>query len=159
MATGAMRFAERAPRGRKEGLVTLQPRRRLVLPQSSGLSLQLSLTLQQDFPNSSITESLELARMQHYSKAIRLLKQQVDSLAGKPASESLIASVLRLGVAAHLVQGVALSECHRRSPLATAQYVHLYGKLSIMPTYAKALHLLVDSLGGIQTLTGVALSD
>ena len=119
----------------------------------------LSLALEGNPAGSSVTASLRLARTHHHSKAIRLLKQQIESLNGKPPSESLLFNVLRLGISADVDQGAPLPECHRRSPLATAQSIHLYGKLSIVPNYAKVLHSLLERRGGVHALSRVALSD
>ncbi|KIW63275.1 hypothetical protein PV04_10136 [Phialophora macrospora] len=104
-------------------------------------------------------ETLILARFHHYSIALRLLKQQIESLNGRPASELLIICVLRMGVSADVEQDPTPPDCHPTSPLATAQYLHLYGRMSLMPSYAKALHYLVESRGGIHALKRIAVPD
>lgn len=117
----------------------------------------MSLALQQDFPDPHVRDSLTFGRMYHQSKGIRLLREQFQSLPERPVPESLIISILRLGIIADAEQGITLPECHPRSPLATAQYSHLFGRLSIVPTYAKALRCLIERIGGIQALKSVAL--
>ena len=66
-------------------------------------------------------------------------------------------SMLILGVNADVES--ALPECHPQSPLATSQYMHLYGRLTLMPSYATALHQLVEARGGILALKHLALPD
>ena len=116
-----------------------------------------NLTLQNS--NSETAAALALARFHHHSVAIRMLEEKIESLNGRPASESLIICVLRTGVSADVDHGPAPPECHPASPMATAQYMHLYGRMSIMPTYAKALRQLVESRGGICALKRIALPD
>jgi hypothetical protein len=120
------------------------------------LACGLNLALQQ-VPK--VSESLALARLWHYSKAIRLLKDRIENLRsrGEMASEDLMMSMLILGVNADVED--ALPEVHPLSPLATSQYMHLYGRLSLMPSYATALHRLVEENGGIFRLKHLALAD
>ncbi|KIW29255.1 uncharacterized protein PV07_05080 [Cladophialophora immunda] len=117
------------------------------------LACGLNLALQ-NVPK--VSEALGLARLSHYSKAIRLLKQRIENLDG-PASEDLMMSVLILGVNADIES--SMPECHPRSPLATSQYMHLYGRLTLMPSYAAALEQLVRARGGISALKHLALPD
>jgi hypothetical protein len=62
-----------------------------------------------------------------------------------------------LGVNADIEE--PLPETHPQSPLATSQYMHLYGRLSLMPSYHIALHQLVEARGGIFKLKHLALPD
>ncbi|EXJ69977.1 uncharacterized protein A1O5_07050 [Cladophialophora psammophila CBS 110553] len=117
------------------------------------LACGLNLALQ-NVPK--VSEGLALARLSHFSKAIRLLKQRIESLDG-PASEDLMMSVLILGVNADVESSTP--EFHPQSPLATSQYMHLYGRLTLMPSYAKALEQLVKDRGGIFALRHLALPD
>ncbi|KAJ9614160.1 hypothetical protein H2200_002296 [Cladophialophora chaetospira] len=119
----------------------------------------LNLVAEANPPDASFTQTLKLARIHHYSEAIRLLEQKIEDLQGKSPPDSLLVSVLRLGISSDVDQAVALPECHRRSPLATAQCLNLYGKLSIMPSYAKALHSLVERRGGPHAVKHVGWSD
>ncbi|KIW71938.1 hypothetical protein PV04_00164 [Phialophora macrospora] len=119
------------------------------------LACGLNLALQ-NVPK--VSEALALARLSHYSKAIRLLKHQIESLDNAPASEDLMMSMLILGVNADVEQATP-EEAHPASPLATSQYMHLYGRLTLMPTYATALHQLVEARGGIFKLRHLALAD
>ena len=123
------------------------------------VACNLNLAAEDNPLGSRFTQTLKLARMHHYSKAIRMLEREIDSLNGNPPSDSLLVSVLRLGISADIDQGPALPECHRRSPLATAQCNHLYGKMSIIPSYAKALHSLIERRGGIHAVQRVGWSD
>ena len=123
------------------------------------VACNLNLAAEDNSLGSSFTQSLRLARMHHYSKAIRLLEQEIDTLNGGAPSDSLLVSVLRLGISADVDRGPALPECHRRSPLATAQCIHLYGKLSITPSYAKALHSLVERRGGVHAIERTGWAD
>jgi hypothetical protein len=118
------------------------------------LACGLNLALQ-NVPK--VSEALALARLSHYSKAIRLLKQRIESLDDGPASEDLMMSMLILGVNADVEE--ASPEAHPPSPLATSQYMHLYGRLTLMPSYATALHQLVEARGGIFKLRHLALAD
>jgi hypothetical protein len=118
------------------------------------LACGLNLALQ-NVPK--VSEALALARLSHYSKAIRLLKQRIESLDHGPASEDLMMSMLILGVNADVEE--AAPEAHPPSPLATSQYMHLYGRLTLMPSYATALHQLVEARGGIFKLRHLALAD
>ncbi|ETI26962.1 hypothetical protein G647_10061 [Cladophialophora carrionii CBS 160.54] len=105
-----------------------------------------------------VSEALALARLSHYSTAIRLLKRRIESLDGNGrASEDLMMSMLILGVNADVEE--AMPEAHPPSPLATSQYMHLYGRLTLMPSYATALHQLVEARGGIFKLRHLALAD
>jgi hypothetical protein len=123
------------------------------------LACGLSLASQKNYSTPRALEALTLARFHHYSIALRLLKQQIESLDGRPASELLIICVLRMGVSADVEQDPIPPDCHPSSPLATAQYLHLYGRMSMMPSYAKALHYLVESRGGIHALKRIAVPD
>jgi hypothetical protein len=117
------------------------------------LACGLNLALQ-NVPK--ISESVAVARLSHYSKAIHLLKQRIEGLDG-PASEILMMSMLVLGVNADIEE--PLPETHPQSPLATSQYMHLYGRLSLMPSYHNTLHQLVEARGGIFKLKHLALPD
>ena len=117
------------------------------------LACGLNLALQ-SIPKTS--EALGLARLSHYSKAIRLLQQRIEVLKG-PASEELILSMLILGVNADVED--AIEEVHPESPLARSQYMHLYGRLTLMPSYATVVHQLVEGRGGIFKLKHLALAD
>lgn len=103
-----------------------------------------------------VSDTLALVRLSHYSTAIRLLKQRIERLNG-PASEDLIMSMLVLGVNADVED--AMAEAHPASPLATSQYMHLYGRLTLMPSYATALHQLVEGRGGMFELKHLAMAD
>ena len=102
---------------------------------------------------------LILAQLHHSWMAIRLLKNEIESLGDEPAAESLITSVLCMGIAADINADSDSPERHPSSPLATAQYMHLYGRMSFMPTYATALRYLVESRGGIHALNQAVLPD
>ncbi|OCT45944.1 hypothetical protein CLCR_00372 [Cladophialophora carrionii] len=106
-----------------------------------------------------VSEALALTRLSHYSTAIRLLKRRIESLEDGDggASEDLMMSMLILGVNADVEP--AMPEAHPPSPLATSQYMHLYGRLTLMPSYATALHQLVEARGGIFKLRHLALAD
>ena len=101
--------------------------------------------------DSQLSRSLAISRYSHASSAARLVSNEIRDLNGAP-SDALIMAVLNLGVYAGEVDKIDDQECHPPSPLATVQNLHAFGRLTLIPSHARALHALVEKAGGLQAV-------
>ncbi len=121
------------------------------------LATNLAIALGRIPEDGPMREKYANFRLHHHTGAIQLVQIGLDNVSTVGATESLLMSILVLGVSAE-VDETPLPESHPRSPLATHQALHVYGKFLLMPHYKKALDHLVDGAGGPQSFKTMALS-
>jgi hypothetical protein len=92
-----------------------------------------------------------VARAQQQILSIQGIADEINKLTGA-ASDALILAILHLGYAAGEVT-VNNVQLHPTSPLATAQSLHIYGTVELLPQHVKALQILVEQKGGIETIS------
>ena len=97
-----------------------------------------------------IRHASAVIRAQQQVLSIRGISQEIAKLTGI-ASDALILAILHLGYAAGEVNANNV-HLHPTSPLASAQSLHIYGTVELMPQHVKALRILVKQKGGIETI-------
>jgi hypothetical protein len=97
-----------------------------------------------------IRHAAAVARVQQQVLSIQGISEEINKLTGV-ASDALILAILHLGYAAGEVIANNV-QLHPTSPLATAQSLHIYGTVELMPQHVKALQILVRQKGGIETI-------
>ena len=110
-------------------------------------------TIPQDGPT---REKYVNLRLLYHTAAIQHFQRALDDVNTEGAPEQLLMSILVLGVSAE-VDETPLPETHPRSPLATHQALHVYGRFLLMPHYKKALDYLVELAGGCHSFKTMAL--
>lgn len=101
--------------------------------------------------DAKIRHAAAVARVQQQVLSIQGISEEITKLTDV-ASDALILAILHLGYAAGEVTANTI-QIHPTSPLATAQSLHIYGTVELMPQHVKALQVLVEQKGGIETIT------
>ncbi|KIW34175.1 uncharacterized protein PV07_00970 [Cladophialophora immunda] len=97
------------------------------------------------FPN-----KIEVLRLRHQARGLALVTKELQNLKG-PAPDSLIMALIMV---ANLTDPnpAQFPETFRPSPLATAQNLHLYARLTVIPSMIQALMEVVVKRGGIEAM-------
>ncbi|KIW98010.1 uncharacterized protein Z519_01594 [Cladophialophora bantiana CBS 173.52] len=103
-----------------------------------------------DIKNERFPNNIEVLRLKHQARGLALVTKELQNLKG-PAPDSLIMAMIMV---ANLTDPnpTQFPETIRPSPLATAQNLHLYARLTVIPSMIQALLELVVKRGGIQTM-------
>jgi hypothetical protein len=96
-------------------------------------------------------------RFDQYRRAIALVNKHIRELEGPP-SDALIMAVTTLAVHGRMGE-VSRPECHPPSPLATQQYIHVYGQLLPEETHIQGLRMLLRRKGGIDKIETYGMAE
>ena len=75
----------------------------------------------------------------------------------RPASDGLLMAMVMMGMLTDPIES-QIPEIYRASPLATAQHLHLYGRLTVVPATLKALVESINNRGGITAVKDYGMS-
>jgi hypothetical protein len=106
-------------------------------------------------------EKLARARLKHQNETFRLIKSELSTLELSPTtvpSNGILSAVAILSLYG-LSRTTSLQQAHPLSPLATAQNLHIYGRMNLVPQHIAGLHLLVKQKGGVGTIENHSLVD
>jgi len=98
------------------------------------------------FRDKDCVEALSIPRLYHQNQTIKLVREMISDTAAIP-SDSLLMAVLNLVVQGGTVDDRILPECHPVSPLATAQNLHAYRRMTLVPEHTRAMHFLIKKKG------------
>ncbi|OAP64808.1 hypothetical protein AYL99_00780 [Fonsecaea erecta] len=102
--------------------------------------------------NERFPHNIEVLRLKHQARGLALVTRELQTLKG-PAPDSLI---MALVMVANLTDPIPNppqpAEVVPSSPLATALNLHLYAKLTVIPSMIQALLEVVVKRGGIQSV-------
>ena len=104
-----------------------------------------------------LVKSGEMIRFDHYQKAIHLINKHITELDGPPP-DALIMAVTTLAVHGSRAPEPGI-ECHPQSPLATQQYLHMYGQMLIAESHVSGLTELIQRKGGIENMETYGMAD
>jgi Fungal specific transcription factor domain len=134
----------------------------------SPLGLHASISAQiHNIPLSSFRNSpqgpqkLALARLKHQNEAFRLINAEIKTLERVPntvPTNGILSAVAILSLYG-MAQTTELRQAHPLSPLATAQNLHIYGRMNLVPEHIKGLHMLVKQRGGVASVDNHSLVD
>ena len=116
-----------------------------------------SLQLLTAYKGRELVKSGEMIRFDHYQKAIRLINKHITELDGPPP-DALIMAVTTLAVHGSRASEPG-TECHPQSPLATQQYLHMYGQMLIAESHVSGLTELIQRKGGIEGMETYGMAD
>jgi hypothetical protein len=102
-------------------------------------------------------KSDSVLRFDQYQKAVRLINKHISELDGPPPDE-LILAVTILAVHGSRAEEPA-PECHPQSPLATLQYLHVYGQMLAEEKHVGGLKELLQQKGGIEAMDVYGMAD
>ena len=100
-----------------------------------------------DVNSEPLSKEVEIIRLKHQSRGLAMVMAELQKLQG-PASDGLLMAMIMVGVLTDPTDS-RLPEIYRMSPLATAQHLHLYARLTIVPATIQALLDQVNQRGGI----------
>ncbi|OAG41520.1 hypothetical protein AYO21_04222 [Fonsecaea monophora] len=100
--------------------------------------------------NEPFPHNVEVLRLKHQARGLALVTKELQNLKG-PASDSLIMAMIMVGNLTD-PNPAQFPATYRLSPLATAQNLHLYARLTVIPSMIQALMELVIKRGGIQAM-------
>lgn len=104
-----------------------------------------------------LTDSAPLLRLFHKVETIKLVNEQLHNLSGLP-SDALIMAVTILAIHGKRDETV-YPELHPRSPLATAQQLHVYGNMVNDEEHVQAIILLIMQKGGLEAIDLYGMAD
>lgn len=104
-----------------------------------------------------LVKSGEMIRFDQYQKAIHLINKHITELDGPPP-DALIMAVTTLAVHGSRASEPG-TECHPQSPLATQQYLHMYGQMLIAESHVSGLTELIQRKGGIEGMETYGMAD
>lgn len=100
--------------------------------------------------NPRLPNSIEILRLNHQSQGLALLMSDLQNLQG-PASDALLMAMVMAGMLTDPTPS-QIPELYRASPLATAQSLHIYARLTMVPATMQTMVESVDKRGGIQSI-------
>jgi hypothetical protein len=103
-----------------------------------------------DARNPPLPNSIEILRLKHQNQGLALLMSALQNLQG-PASDALLMAMVMAGMITDPSPS-QIPEIYRASPLATAQNLHVYARLTLVPVTMRTMLESVDKRGGIQTI-------
>lgn len=104
---------------------------------------------------------LARARLKHQNETFRLIKEELSTLELSPGtlpSNGILSAVAVLSLYG-LSSTTSLQQAHSLSPLATAQNLHIYGRMNLVPQHVTGLYLLVKQKGGVGKIENHGLVD
>ncbi|RMZ82756.1 hypothetical protein DV738_g1544, partial [Chaetothyriales sp. CBS 135597] len=115
-------------------------------------SLQMSLLSD----GSDEGPEVEKIRFAHYSETIKQVYRHISTLQGPPP-DALVLTVVALAVHGRPAKE-PMVQCHPKSPLYRAQYLHIYGSMYLALEHLPAVMSLMERKGGLRGITtyGVA---
>lgn len=97
-----------------------------------------------------LPNKVEILRLKHQSRGLALVMAELKSLKGT-ASDGLLMAMVMVAMLTDPNQ-IPVPDTFRRSPLATAQNLHLYARLTVIPAMIEAMMGLVVKRGGIHNI-------
>jgi hypothetical protein len=106
-----------------------------------------------DDSQAPLPHDIEMLRMRYHSRGSKMLLKELDRLRTRKgvADDALIMATV-MGALVTDPEPTQFHDSFRLSPLATAQNLHLYAKLQLMPAQIGALLDLVSKRGGLRSL-------
>ena len=102
-----------------------------------------------DSTQDALPKDMESVAQTHHERGVKMVRNQLAKLKGPP-SDALIMAQIMVALLTDPDQSEAFDNL-RRSPLATAQNLHRYARLGIVPHLIGALLELVNKRGGIES--------
>ncbi|KEF52991.1 uncharacterized protein A1O9_10899 [Exophiala aquamarina CBS 119918] len=103
-----------------------------------------------DARNSSLPNDVEILRLKHQNQGLALLMTALKNLQG-PASDALLMAMVMAGMLTDPSPS-QIPELYRASPLATAQYLNVYARLTMVPATMQSMLQSVVQRGGIKNI-------
>lgn len=100
-----------------------------------------------DARNPPLPNDIEILRLKHQAQGLALLMSALQNLKGA-ASDALLMAMVMAGMLTDPSPS-QITELYRASPLATAQHLHLYARLTLVPVTMRTMLESVDKRGGI----------
>ena len=104
-----------------------------------------------------LVRSAEMMRYDHYQKAITLINKHITELDGPP-SDALIMAVTTLAVHGKRAPQPGV-ETHPPSPMASQQYMNMYGQFFVEESHVNGLKELIQRKGGIDGMHTWGMAD
>lgn len=104
-----------------------------------------------DVNNEALPTDIENLRMIHHGRGMAMVRKELKKRKG-PASDALIMAQIMVALLTDPDQ-TRHFDTFRESPLATAQNLHLYARLALVPSMIQALLALVSERGGIESMS------
>ena len=126
------------------------------------LHLQLQLAIEMPMAKTLDQEgSIPDIAIKHKGTAYRLMRKEIQDFEGNPKNIPSDALILALFSSNFLSQPIPHSseDCIPASPLATAQLLHTYGRVPLIPGHTMALRNLVEKRGGLANLRQGGIAD
>jgi hypothetical protein len=105
---------------------------------------------------SEITRSLCL---KHQTQSIELLQKELQTPPGQRLNENLLLAVINLGAHGKPLQVTGIPQGYPESPLAKTQNLHLHGLMESVRAHKEAMYVLIEQLGGIDSIRLFGLRD
>jgi len=103
-----------------------------------------------DLRNPPLPNDVEILRLKHQSQGLALLMSALKNLKG-PASDALLMAMVMGGMLTD-PNPSQIPELFRASPLATAQFLNVYARLTMVPATMQSMLESVVRRGGIKSI-------
>lgn len=103
-----------------------------------------------DARNPALPNDVEILRLKHQNQGLALLMSALKNLQG-PASDALLMAMVMAGMLTDPSPS-QIPEIYRSSPLATAQYLNVYARLTMVPATMQIMLQSVVQRGGIKNI-------
>lgn len=100
-----------------------------------------------DARNPQLPNDVEILRLKHQAQGLGLLMSALQNLK-EPASDALLMAMVMAGMLTDPSPS-QIPELYRASPLATAQHLHIYARLTLVPATMRTMLESVGKRGGI----------
>ncbi|KAK5059957.1 hypothetical protein LTR84_009840 [Exophiala bonariae] len=103
-----------------------------------------------DARNPQLPNDVEILRLKHQAQGLALLMNALQNLTG-PASDALLMAMVMAGMLTDPSPS-QIPEMYRGSPLARAQHLHIYARLTLVPATMRTMLESVGKRGGISNI-------